>query len=220
MTLNDWTLALKETGYEFARFLKKRGLCCSVTVISEYCVELSNSVVLRLYTNRKGNKRMVLPSFLSEEKSEWLLFRWEEFNGRNYDGVHLFVDGSFMDNKVGYGVLVITENQIEKRINGCLRENLEMKNVTGEIEGVIRALEYCMRKGYRKATIHYDYMGLRSWAEGEWKAKYKLTRKYVERLKQFSSQIDIEWVKARSHIGETFNEIADKLAKKAVEDCG
>ena len=106
---------------------------------------------------------------------------------RNYDGVHLFVDGSFMDNKVGYGVLVISENRIEKRINGCLKENLEMRNVTGEIEGVIKALEYCMRKGYRKAFIHYDYMGLRSWAEGEWKAKNKQTRKYVERLKQFSS---------------------------------
>ncbi|MBN2219197.1 MAG: reverse transcriptase-like protein [Kosmotogaceae bacterium] len=220
MTIKDWTLALKETGYEFAGFLKTKSLYCSITVISEYCVELSNSVVFKLYTDRKGNKRIVLPSFLSEEKGEWLLFRWEEFNGRDYGGVHLFVDGSFMDNKVGYGVLVISENRIEKRINGCIKENLEMRNVTGEIEGVIRALEYCEQKGYRKVTIHYDYMGLRCWADGEWKAKNKLTRKYVERLKEYSSQFDIEWVKVRSHTGETFNEIADKLAKRSVGDCG
>jgi ribonuclease HI len=91
--------------------------------------------------------------------------------------------------------------------------------VIGEIEGVIQGLSYCLKMGYKKVKMHYDYEGLKSWTTGEWKAKNESTRKYRDLLDELSPNISIEWVKVKSHVGDTFNEIADKLAKKAVEEC-
>jgi ribonuclease HI len=219
MNLRDWTHEIRMTGIAFADFLDSKGIHFSLSSSGEYFVQLSNGITFKLYTNRSGNNRIVLPSSTCDELSEKLLFAWEEFNGRTYGGIHLFVDGSFRDNAAGYGVVVISEKRIEEKIKGCVRENLEMRNVIGEIEGVIQGLSYCLNKGYKRVKIHYDYEGLKSWKTGEWKAKNESTRKYRDLLDKLSADINIGWVKVKSHVGDTFNEIADKLAKKAVEEC-
>jgi len=217
--MREWTDGIRKTGIAFADFLDGKGIHCSLSAHGEYFVQLSNGVTFKLYTNRSGNYRIVLPSSICGVLSEKLLFAWEEFNGRTYGGIHLFVDGSFRDNAAGYGVVVISENHIVERMKGCVKENLEMRNVIGEIEGVIQGLSYCLKRGYKKVKMHYDYEGLKSWITGEWKAKNESTRKYRDLLDELSPNISIEWVKVKSHVGDTFNEIADKLAKKAVEEC-
>ncbi|HDP76842.1 MAG TPA: reverse transcriptase-like protein [Mesotoga infera] len=219
MNMRDWTHEIRKTGIAFADFLDSKGIHLSLSSHGEYFVQLSNGITFKLYTNCSGNKRIVLPSSACDALSEKLLFAWEEFNGRTYGGTHLFVDGSFRDNAAGYGVIVISEERIEEKMKGCVRENLEMRNVIGEIEGVVQGLNYCLKKRYKEVKIHYDYEGLKSWKTGEWKAKNESTRKYRAFLDELSPDISIEWVKVKSHVGDTFNEIADKLAKEAVDEC-
>ncbi len=219
MRIEKWTANLKVAASGFAEFLKNEGLNYSTGTLGEYFVELKNGKGFKLYTNRSGNIRLIMPSSFPEELAERLLFLWEEYNGRVYEGTHVFVDGSFKDNIAGYGVVVVTEGRIEKKMKGCAKKNPEMRNVVGEIEAVIEGLSYCLKRSYKKATIHYDYEGLRSWLTGEWEAKNDLTRRYSELARDMSNRIIIEWEKVKAHTGNTFNEIADKLAKEAVDEC-
>jgi len=40
-----------------------------------------------------------------------------------------------------------------------------------------------MKSNKKKITIYYDYQGIEKWANGEWKAKKRLTKEYVEFIK-------------------------------------
>jgi len=54
------------------------------------------------------------------------------------------------------------------------------------------------------------------WATGKWKAKTELTKKYKKLYDYYSKFIEINFSKVKAHTGNTYNELADKLAKKAI----
>ena len=99
---------------------------------------------------------------------------------------------------------------------GDNEENTSMRNVAGEILGSETAIDYAIQHDYKAIYIYYDYEGIEKWANGIWKANKTGTKAYQENIKEKRNKIVIEFIKVLAHSGDKYNEIADKLAKKAV----
>lgn len=131
-----------------------------------------------------------------------------------------FVDGSY-DQKIkrfGYGALIFNSSQkkeIFKSFNSP--EFLESRNVSGEIFGVIAVLNWCIEHNIKKIKIYYDYEGIERWFDNSWEAKTKIAKFYVAQLENIKNKFDsILFYKVIAHSNITYNEIADKLAKKSL----
>lgn len=131
-----------------------------------------------------------------------------------------YVDGSFNTetNCFGYGVVMFhncTETHMSQSYND---ENMAaMRNVAGEIYGAMAAMEYAMENDIKKLTIYYDYMGIAKWCTGEWKTNKDGTIAYKKFYDKIRKKVDITFEKVKGHSGDKYNDLADKLAKKA---CG
>ena len=93
---------------------------------------------------------------------------------------------------------------------------LSMRNVAGEILGSETAIEWAIEKGYEKVIIYYDYEGIQKWADNLWKANKPGTIRYKEYVADKRKQIEVSFCKVAAHTGDTYNEMADKLAKEAL----
>jgi ribonuclease H-related protein len=129
-----------------------------------------------------------------------------------------YVDGSYMKGKTGFGLVIVKGKKVVHEECGVLeeKEELEQRQVPGEIEGVRRTIAWCKRKGVDAIAIAYDYMGLEKWATGEWKTNTRITKKYAEEMKKCT--INIFWKKIKSHSGDAWNDYADNLAKQAIDN--
>ncbi len=136
----------------------------------------------------------------------------------------VFVDGSFNKQikKYSYGVYILTneENKIkEYKISRSLdnEKYLEFNNVSGEVFGVINALDWCISNKKQNIKIYYDYQGLESWINGSWKPTTSISKLYVDLYKEkklFFDSINFQKVYAHSKI--EYNDKADELAKEAL----
>lgn len=136
------------------------------------------------------------------------------------DGLIAYVDGSYnIKTKVyGYGCVLIDNQKVIKEISdtGSNEEDASMRNVAGEIQGSLRAIEYAIAHNYPAIYIYYDYEGIQRWATGEWKANKRGTQEYVSLINKYKEKIDINFIKVLAHSGDKYNDEADLLAKKAV----
>ena len=55
-----------------------------------------------------------------------------------------------------------------------------MRNVSGEILGCLKAIQYAIDHHYEAICIYYDYEGIEKWATGLWKANKEQTQNYVK----------------------------------------
>ena len=78
---------------------------------------------------------------------------------------------------------------------------------------VLKELEVCRLDGWT-IIFHIDYVGVKHWIEGTWKAKETYIKKIrdtsLTRMKNLKCTIHIEYVKG--HSGDTGNDKADALA--------
>ena len=87
----------------------------------------------------------------------------------------------------------------------------------GELKGFIKKIEKkAVELKMDKITIFYDYQGIESWANGDWKTNNNLTKNYKKFIDEIKSQIDINFVKVKGHSNDTYNDMADELAKEAL----
>jgi len=135
-------------------------------------------------------------------------------------GLIAYVDGSFnIKTKVyGYGAVLIDGGQVIQRLSGSDddEELASMRNVAGEINGAMAAVDYAITHGYDGIVLYYDYMGICQWATGEWKANKAGTKAYADYMQKAMKKIGIWFEKVEAHSGDRFNDEADALAKKAV----
>lgn len=134
--------------------------------------------------------------------------------------VLIYTDGSsdYKKKQVGCGAVLLDNNKIIHTIsNNVSNEKLsKFNNVAGEILAVCYALEKAIQLGYKVSIIHIDYIGLINWYEGSWVARNWLSQLYVERIREYSKYIQIEFKKVKAHSNDKFNDLADELAKKSI----
>lgn len=95
-------------------------------------------------------------------------------------------------------------------------ERAKMRNVAGEIEGSMCAMNYCLEHGVDSLAIYYDYEGIEKWCTGAWKANKEGTIAYRDFYKKASQKVQIQFRKVKGHSGDKYNDLADKLAKQAI----
>ena len=135
------------------------------------------------------------------------------------DRLRIYVDGSFHagTGEFSYGMVVLLKEGTQtfhKKYDD--KELAAMHNVAGEIKGAEAAMRYAMEHGIRKIAIYHDYEGIAKWCLGLWKTNKEGTRAYKAFYEEASRQVDIHFVKVAGHSGDTYNEMADQLAKEAL----
>lgn len=167
----------------------------------------------------KGFKGAVYKSFSTlEEANDFLNDKKTRKNDKH--GLIAYVDGSYniKTKEYGYGCILIDCGQVVGQYygKGQHADYVEMRNVAGEIAGSTMAIRYAIEHQYPLICIYYDYEGIEKWATKQWKANKRGTQIYADFVEESRKNIDIEFVKVLAHSGDTFNEMADLLAKKAV----
>lgn len=131
-----------------------------------------------------------------------------------------YVDGSYDKSTgvYGYGV-VLLEADGKKNMRGYGSDTEGIWQVAGELAGAKSAIRYARENGYDAVHICYDYEGIEKWASGEWKAKKRSTKEYVEFVKLArGAGLTVTYEKVAAHTGVQYNEEADALAKSAVQN--
>lgn len=130
-----------------------------------------------------------------------------------------YVDGSYNAQTGEYSCgVVFFYNGQEKHIckKGEEKEMAVMRNVAGEIMGAQLAMEEALRCGAKSLTIVHDYQGVASWCTGEWKANKEGTKAYKAYFDSLQGRILIQFQKVKGHSGDTYNDLADELAKSVI----
>ena len=76
-------------------------------------------------------------------------------------------------------------------------------NVAGELLAAMYVMKYAVDHGTPECSLYYDYMGIEMWATKRWKRNNTLTQQY-----------SVYFHKVAAHTGDTYNELADVLAKQ------
>ena len=142
------------------------------------------------------------------------------------EGVRAYVDGSFdaANGRYSCGVVIVktdAEGRSETtELNAAFddAEAAQQRNIAGEIMGSKLAIDHCMANGIKSVEIYHDYEGVGAWADGRWKANNPLTKGYRDYIADARKSMDIRFVKVKAHAGNKYNELADRLAKKALSE--
>ncbi len=129
-------------------------------------------------------------------------------------GVHLYVDGSFLRDRIGFGVVILRDGKLVKKINGAVNQaaSKEHRQVAGEIKAVEEGIRWCLANGISEVSVWHDYAGLEKWVSGEYRSNIPLTKNYRRFMED--SGLVIHWHKVKSHTGDYWNEYADRLARE------
>ena len=132
-----------------------------------------------------------------------------------------YVDGSYIPNlrdRFSFGVVFIYKGKIETYAEKIVSpEEATMRNVAGEIHGAAYAMETCLKRGIPELDLYYDYAGIEKWCTGEWKANKKGTKALQNYYASVKNELTVHFHKVASHTGVIYNEMADRLAKSALE---
>ncbi len=134
-------------------------------------------------------------------------------------GAIAYVDGSYnvSTREYSYGAVIFydgKEEHFSKKFQDP--ERAKMRNVAGEIEGSMCAMRYCLEREIPSIDIYYDYEGIERWCTGDWKANKEGTIAYRDFYRKASEKVRIRFRKVKGHSGDTYNDLADLLAKQAV----
>jgi len=164
-----------------------------------------------------GVKGAVFKGFATRAEAEaWLEGGGTATEHVDADEVLIYVDGSFSpgaSRHAGWGFVVVKGDNEVHAESGATAEPALSRNVDGELEATIRAIEWCCARG-QKAVVCHDYEGVGRWALGEWKASSAVARRYQERI---AGKLDgIRFCKVSAHTGHRWNDRADELAKQGI----
>ena len=129
-----------------------------------------------------------------------------------------YVDGSYKDGKVGWGAVILKDGELYGEFSGIVDEEEVngTRQVAGELKAVKEIIFWCKEQKVNEIYLHYDYVGIKDWITGAWKAKNSVTQDYRDYVR--ASGVKIHWIKVKSHSGDKYNDKADKLAREIISD--
>ena len=134
----------------------------------------------------------------------------------DYGDAIAYVDGSYNieTGEYSYGMLIYydgEEYEYAEKYDDPQRAG--MRNVAGEIEGSMHAMQFCLDRGIKSVEIYYDYAGIEEWALGRWKTNKDATMAYKLYYDSIKSRLKVIFHKVKGHSGDKGNDRADALAK-------
>lgn len=218
---------LLQVSEEFIRLLKIKGISASIGEDSfrDYTAKVSVSEddksfgnVNLYYSPRRDSYSFRVHELKDKSIVPELEECWQQLSLTADDTtceVHqIYVDGSFLDSSVGYGVVVLENGKVMEELFGSVPAAFVQgtRNVAGELFAARKAIQWCQENSIKTVSIFYDCEGVEKWAIGEWKARQQITQGYAEFIRNCG--IHIRWHKVDSHTGNRWNDRADELAKK------
>ncbi len=168
----------------------------------------------------KPSKKSFSPRFheLTVKTYEGELYAIYEGRETHRQGYEIYIDGSFMDNRIGWGLLVLENGTCIQELSGSLTDEklLPLRQISGELKAAMEAVKWCRSRGLVHVSIHFDYLGIRNWANRSWQAKNPVTAAYRDFMANLSG-LKIDWVKVPAHTGNLWNEKVDALAKSGAK---
>ncbi|MDU6744134.1 ribonuclease H family protein [Peptoniphilus harei] len=165
-----------------------------------------------------GFKGASFKKFSTREDAEAFINEVEEEKKESAekDELVVYVDGSYRnkDKSHSYGVYMFNDEE-EYTYSKRFFKDSDMRNVSGEIKGAMRAMEEAVKLGKKKIYLHYDYEGIRSWALGFWKTNKEGTIYYKNFYDSIKDKLEVKFIKVEAHSGVKYNELVDQLAKEA-----
>ena len=167
-----------------------------------------------------GFSGAVYKSFLDiEDAKNYLCADVKKISDEDFKGAVSYVDGSFNvhTNEFSYGVVIFyndEEHQFNKKFSDP--DLVLMRNVAGEIKGAEFAMQYCVDNKIDSVKIYFDYEGVSRWCLGEWKANKDGTKAYKAFYDSIKDILSVDFIKVKSHSGDKYNDLADRLAKDAL----
>lgn len=168
-------------------------------------VQGHNSQYKSFKTEEEAQK--YINNYKQEEKEEYVL---------NSDSYIYYVDGSYMNDKIGWGFILTKNNKEITRMCGSIKENEDTsRNITGELNASLMAVRHAISNGYKTITIVNDYQGVSSFVTEAWKPKTKEAKKYtsIMNLLKNNNEIEVKFIKVKGHTGNKWNEKVDEVAK-------
>ncbi len=132
-----------------------------------------------------------------------------------------YIDGSYdpLSHRFAYGVVLLLDAETHLEFSKAFDDEslASMRNVAGEIKASEFAIQYALEQNWQSLSIYYDYSGIEKWAKGDWKRNRPATQAYYVFCQEAFKRIDVSFIKVKSHSGDTYNDLADSLARKALE---
>ncbi|WP_295815580.1 ribonuclease H family protein [uncultured Veillonella sp.] len=133
------------------------------------------------------------------------------------DHVVAYIDGSYNKetNTVGAGgVIFLNGNRETFSFSSIDERYTSFWNVAGELLAAMHVMKYAVDNGISKCSLYYDYMGIELWATKGWKCNNALTQEYAAFYDSIKDRVRVHFHKVAAHTGDTYNEMADALAKQ------
>ena len=168
--------------------------------------------------NVMGFSGAVYKSFTSLEEAKAFMGQGQVKQTQKSEAV-AYVDGSYniATKEYSYGMLMyVKDDVVEQAEKFDDPEMCQMRNVAGEIEGSMHAMQYCLDNGIKSLDIYYDYAGIEKWALGEWKTNKEGTIAYKRFYDSIKDKLEVHFHKVKGHSGDAGNDRADALAKSAL----
>ena len=128
-----------------------------------------------------------------------------------------YFDGSFNKgtNTVGAGGVIFLNGERKTFSFSSTDERYTaFWNVSGELLAAMYVMKYAVEHGIPECSLYYDYMGIEMWATKRWKRNNALTQQYAAFYDSIKDQVCVHFHKVAAHTGDTYNEMADVLAKQ------
>lgn len=130
-----------------------------------------------------------------------------------------YIDGSYNEDTKCYGSGIVLfkskEEMLEYSFLGNDENYIESRNVSGEVFALTHLLEILKLNNQTRAVIYYDYIGLENWYNNKWQTKSNIAL-YLLSVKRNYTNLELIFKKVLAHSNDKYNDMADKLAKKAV----
>ena len=127
-----------------------------------------------------------------------------------------YIDGSYNKgtNTVGAGGIIFLNGSKETFSFPSNDERYtSFWNVAGELLAAMYVMKYAVDHGIPECSLYYDYMGIEMWATKKWKRNNILTNEYAAFCERIFPHVKVYFHKVHAHTGDTYNEMADQLAK-------
>lgn len=148
-----------------------------------------------------------LGSYIEEEKEADVLANTEN---------HIYyVDGSYLDDRIGWGIVYIKNNEILTKMCGGIDpvEGKTSRNITGELESAKMAVRHAISNDLKEIYIVNDYQGISSYVTGAWEADKDESKEYTAWMNSIKDKIKLNFVKVKGHTKNKYNDAVDAMAK-------
>lgn len=99
----------------------------------------------------------------------------------------------------GYGLVFYFNNEEIDKLEGYVIKEIEYGShqISGELEGTIKAIEYAIEQKYQSIKIYYNYIGIEKFLNNSFKKENaNVVNDYIKKYNKLSSLIQINFEKS------------------------